>query len=62
MKVTPNTVSALVVNIVTGRRRPSQTVSNTISVPSERPIQLRCISLSESVQSSESSGRSSLSA
>ena len=60
MKVTPNIVSALVVNMVTGICLSSQTVSNIISVPSERPIQLRCISLSESLQSRESSESSSL--
>ena len=62
MKVTPKTVSALVVNMVTGMCLSPHTVSKTISVPSERPIQLRCISLRESLQSRESSDASSLSA
>ena len=51
MKVTPNTVSARVVKMVMGLWTSPQTVSNTISVPSLLPIQLRCISLSESDQS-----------
>ena len=51
MNVTPNTVSARVVKIVIGRCLSPHTVSKTISVPSERPIQLRCISFSESDQS-----------
>ena len=49
MNVTPKIVSARVVNIVN-----SISVSlmrNCISVPSLRPIQLRCVSLSDSVQS-----------
>ncbi len=47
MNVTPNTVSARVVNISSARSsRPS--MLKRISAPSERPIQLRCVSLIDS--------------
>ena len=49
MNVTPNMVSARVVNIVNFTSL-SFTL-NCISVPSLRPIQLRCVSFSDSVQS-----------
>ena len=49
MKVTPNIVSARVVNIVNSMSL--SFIRNCISVPSLRPIQLRCVSFSESVQS-----------
>ena len=62
INVTPNTVSARVVNMVTGMCLSPHTVSNIISVPSERPIQLRCISFRESDQSSLSSESRSLAA
>ena len=55
MKVTPKMVSARVVKMVTSNFLPSHSTGNTISAPSLRPIQLRCISLRESVQSSFSS-------
>ena len=53
MKVTPNMVSARVVKMVNVTSL-SLTLKST-SVPSERPIQLRCVSLMESVQSMVSS-------
>ena len=44
--VAPNSVSGRVVNTVTGSSRPSTT--NSISAPSDLPIQLRCISSTRS--------------
>jgi hypothetical protein len=44
--VAPYSVSGRVVNTVTGSSRPS--TGNWISAPSERPIQLRCISSTRS--------------
>ena len=49
MNVTPKMVSARVVNIVNSTSL--SFTRNFISVPSLRPIQLRCVSLSDSVQS-----------
>ena len=49
IKLTPNMVSTRVVKMVTGSSFPSQIVLNTTSVPSDLPIQLRCMSLSESL-------------
>ena len=49
MNVTPKIVSARVVNIVNCTSL--SFTRNCISVPSLRPIQLRCVSLSDSVQS-----------
>ena len=54
MKVTPNTVSARVVNIVMSYSSEPLDTLNTISAPWLFPIQLRCISLRESVQSRSS--------
>lgn len=53
MNVTPKIVSARVVKIV--KCRSLSATLNSISVPSERPIQLRCVSLMDSVQSMVSS-------
>ena len=53
MKVTPKMVSARVVKMVNFKSE--SFTENCISVPSERPIQLRCVSFSESVQSIVSS-------
>ena len=47
MKVTPKIVSARVVKMVNFTSL--SFTANSISVPSERPIQLRCVSLIESV-------------
>ena len=58
MKVTPKMVSARVVKIVNDSSELA--TLNAISVPSLRPIQLRCVSFSESVQSMVSSPSSSL--
>ena len=52
MNVTPNMVSARVVKMVKVSSVPS--MRNCISVPSDRPIQLRCVSLMESVHSTVS--------
>ena len=54
MKVTPKTVSARVVNMVMSYSSAPLLTLNTISAPWLFPIQLRCISLSESVQSRSS--------
>ncbi len=59
MYVAPNSVSGRVVN--TPIRGPGS-VGNTIDAPVERPIQLRCISLMDSDQSSRSRSASSRSA
>ncbi len=60
MKVTPNTVSGRVVNI--GMVSPVSTMLNLMMVPSLRPIQLRCIILTDSGQSRSSRPSSSSSA
>ncbi len=52
MKVTPKIVSARVVKIVISYSLSPLKTWNTISAPWLLPIQLRCISLRESVQSS----------
>ena len=57
MNVTPNIVSARVVKMV--KCLSESATRNSTSVPSERPIQLRCVSFSESVQSMVSSPSSS---
>ena len=49
MNVTPKMVSARVVKMVNDSSVPA--ILNCISVPSERPIQLRCVSLIESLHS-----------
>ena len=49
MKVTPKMVSARVVKMV--KCFSLFFIANSISVPSERPIQLRCVSFIESLQS-----------
>ncbi|KAG1435709.1 hypothetical protein G6F55_014300 [Rhizopus delemar] len=60
-KVTPITVSGRVVNTRSGSSTPPSTsrTSNWISRPSERPIQLRCMVLTDSGQPSSSSRPSS---
>jgi hypothetical protein len=66
MYVAPNTVSGRVVN--TSSVSPAMAVppagpaANRIRAPVERPIQLRCISFSDSGQSSRSRSSSSRSA
>jgi hypothetical protein len=61
--VAPNNVSGRVVKTSTvtpdALSRPTAPTENPIRAPAERPIQLRCICFSESVQSSRS--RSSIS-
>ena len=52
MNVTPNMVSARVVKIVNSLSL--SFILNCTSVPSERPIQLRCVSFNESVHSTVS--------
>ena len=54
MNVTPKTVSARVVKIVISYSCEPLLTLNTISAPWLLPIQLRCISLRESVQSRSS--------
>jgi hypothetical protein len=55
--VTPHSVSGRVVNTVTFS--PVSAISNSTSAPSERPIQLRCMVRTLSVQPSSSSMSSS---
>ena len=68
MNVAPYTVSGRVVKMRNGGGAPpvagasGSSIGKSISVPSERPIQLRCIVLTGSGQSMSSSSSSSSSA